>query len=235
MSCRYGLEIKFNVPNDDIDFVLDNVGGNIIGRLLIKKYNLTGKKTINDNLKTSKVFIPLKIIDSEIYRDSSESFEIDFATIRKEKYHTGSRNPTGLFNKIVIDNDNLILNTLLISESDETIISQLNTAKLDESFIENVSLQDDINRRDFSINSLYYNLISNKIENEIGFTDIREKKINTVIPAETSFTQDPLRIPRCIRFLARYYHLGFRLHPNMDKYLGEIPTNHLNLKMGSSF
>jgi tRNA nucleotidyltransferase (CCA-adding enzyme) len=65
---------------------------------------------------------------------------------------------------------------------------------------------DDVKRRDFTVNALYYNLISEKIEDflECGLSDLQNKRLRTPKDAIESFTEDPLRIFRAVRFAARF-------------------------------
>jgi tRNA nucleotidyltransferase/poly(A) polymerase len=63
----------------------------------------------------------------------------------------------------------------------------------------------DTKRRDFTINALYYNINTGKIEDHVGgVRDIHRRIIRTPIDAKTSFTDDPLRILRALRFRARF-------------------------------
>jgi len=63
----------------------------------------------------------------------------------------------------------------------------------------------DTERRDFTINALYYNIHTGKIEDHIGgVRDIHRRIIRTPIDTTKSFTDDPLRILRALRFHARF-------------------------------
>ena len=63
----------------------------------------------------------------------------------------------------------------------------------------------DTERRDFTINALYYNINTGKIEDYVGgVRDIHRRIIRTPIDAKTSFSNDPLRILRALRFRARF-------------------------------
>ena len=63
----------------------------------------------------------------------------------------------------------------------------------------------DTERRDFTINALYYNIHTGKIEDHIGgVRDIHRRIIRTPIDTTKSFTDDPLRILRALRFSARF-------------------------------
>ncbi|TKY70258.1 Poly(A) polymerase I [Spatholobus suberectus] len=59
-------------------------------------------------------------------------------------------------------------------------------------------------RRDFTINSLFYDPFANKIYDYTnGMADLRSLKLETVIPAQLSFKEDPGRILRGFRIAAR--------------------------------
>ncbi|CAL0331963.1 unnamed protein product [Lupinus luteus] len=59
-------------------------------------------------------------------------------------------------------------------------------------------------RRDFTINSLFYNPFANKIYDYAnGLADLKSLKLETVIPAQVSFEEDPGRILRGFRIAAR--------------------------------
>jgi len=62
--------------------------------------------------------------------------------------------------------------------------------------------REDALRRDLTINSLFYNINTCTIEDytEKGLDDLRNKIIRTPLDTETTFTDDPLRILRAIRF-----------------------------------
>ena len=75
------------------------------------------------------------------------------------------------------------------------------------------SPQDDAERRDFTINSLFYNIHTNRIEDWTGrgWEDIQNGLIVTPLDPRTTFLDDPLRVLRAIRFAVRYgYNLTCR-------------------------
>lgn len=78
------------------------------------------------------------------------------------------------------------------------------------------TIHDDVLRRDFSINSLYLELFSQKIidPSGMGLRDLKDGIIRTLRPANKVLSEDYLRILRAIRFAAC---LDFRLHPEVEQ------------------
>lgn len=70
----------------------------------------------------------------------------------------------------------------------------------------NVSLEDDLHRRDLTINAIAKDENGEIIDPYNGLQDIHDKILRHVSPA---FSEDPVRILRVARFAARYLHLGF--------------------------
>lgn len=71
-----------------------------------------------------------------------------------------------------------------------------------------VSLEDDLLRRDLTINAIAEDDQGNIIDPYHGKSDLEHKLLRHVSPA---FAEDPVRILRVARFAARYKHLGFRV------------------------
>ena len=66
------------------------------------------------------------------------------------------------------------------------------------------SIQDDVNRRDLTINSLYYDPVSERIlDYHNGISDLRKREIVIIGNAKGRLVEDPLRIVRIIRIAAK--------------------------------
>jgi tRNA nucleotidyltransferase (CCA-adding enzyme) len=75
---------------------------------------------------------------------------------------------------------------------------------------ENISLEEDLVRRDLTINAMAENQDGSLIDPYGGQRDLSDKLLRHVSDA---FTEDPLRVLRVARFAARYHHLGFTIAP----------------------
>lgn len=69
-----------------------------------------------------------------------------------------------------------------------------------------VTLDEDLQRRDLTVNAIAKDENGELIDPYNGVADIRNKILRHVSPA---FSEDPVRILRVARFAARYAHLGF--------------------------
>ena len=71
-----------------------------------------------------------------------------------------------------------------------------------------VTLEQDLARRDLTINAMARDEAGALVDPYHGADDLRDKTLRHVSPA---FAEDPVRILRVARFLARYAPLGFRI------------------------
>ena len=77
----------------------------------------------------------------------------------------------------------------------------------DVEFVDDISI--DASRRDFSINSIYYNVLTGEIFDPYnGVKDIEKKVVKTIETPEKVFSSDGLRILRLVRFASV---LGFKI------------------------
>ena len=70
---------------------------------------------------------------------------------------------------------------------------------------------EDAERRDLTINALFYNLRTRQIEDQtgkgladLGFVPGQRKRIRTPLEPFRTFHDDPLRVIRAVRFAARF-------------------------------
>lgn len=73
---------------------------------------------------------------------------------------------------------------------------------------EEVTIEDDLIRRDLTINAIAEDEHGNIVDPYGGQQDIINKKLRHV---SNAFLEDPVRILRIARFAARYHHLGFTI------------------------
>lgn len=76
---------------------------------------------------------------------------------------------------------------------------------------------EDADRRDATINALFYNLHTDKVEDFVGgLEDLKAKRIRTPLQPEQTFKDDPLRVLRLIRFASR---LDFTIDPESEDWM----------------
>ena len=77
------------------------------------------------------------------------------------------------------------------------------------------SLEEDAVRRDFSINALFLDPISGDIQDFVGgYKDLSERKLRLIGDARTRYREDPVRLLRAARFVAK---LGVELEEETGK------------------
>ena len=77
-------------------------------------------------------------------------------------------------------------------------------------FSADITLEQDLIRRDLTINAIAQDLQGNLYDPYHGADDLQQRILRHVSPA---FVEDPLRVLRVARFAARYHHLGFTIAP----------------------
>ena len=84
---------------------------------------------------------------------------------------------------------------------------------------ENITLEQDLQRRDLTINAIARDEAGNLIDLVGGRADLEAKVLRHVSPA---FSDDPLRVLRVARFLSRFSHLGFTVSTPTLKIMREM-------------
>ena len=91
-----------------------------------------------------------------------------------------------------------------------------------------VTLEDDLRRRDLTINAMARDAEGRLIDPWNGACDLEQRWLRHVSPA---FAEDPVRILRIARFSARYAPLGFRIAPEtldlMQRMVASGEVDHL--------
>jgi len=82
-----------------------------------------------------------------------------------------------------------------------------------------VSLEEDLQRRDLTVNAIARSADGKLIDPCGGAADLSARVLRHVSPA---FVEDPLRVLRVARFAARYAHLGFSVAPETVALMTEI-------------
>ena len=86
-------------------------------------------------------------------------------------------------------------------------------------FSKDITLEQDLIRRDLTINAIAMDQEGNIVDPYHGVNDIKLKLLRHVSPA---FREDPLRVLRVARFAARYHHLGFRIVDETNNLMKEM-------------
>lgn len=82
-----------------------------------------------------------------------------------------------------------------------------------------VSLEEDLQRRDLTINAMARDTDGQLVDPYGGQADLEQRVLRHVSGA---FVEDPLRVLRVARFAARFAALGFRVHPETMTLMGDI-------------
>lgn len=84
------------------------------------------------------------------------------------------------------------------------------------------TLEEDVWRRDFTVNALYYNIKDfSIIDYTEGMRDLKNKTLRMIGDSETRYREDPVRILRAIRFASKLeFHLSEELAQPISKMKG---------------
>ncbi len=86
------------------------------------------------------------------------------------------------------------------------------------------SIDQDAKRRDFSVNSFYYDPSTNQLlDFNNAMDDFKKKKISSIIPLDESFREDPVRMIRAIKYsVTTGFALRFNVRMAIRKYSNEL-------------
>ncbi len=80
-------------------------------------------------------------------------------------------------------------------------------------------IDDDVWRRDFTINALFYNIKDFSIVDYVGgVKDLDAGQLKLIGEPSQRYTEDPVRMLRAVRFASK---LGLRIHPEAEKPIGQ--------------
>jgi tRNA nucleotidyltransferase (CCA-adding enzyme) len=85
-----------------------------------------------------------------------------------------------------------------------------------------VTLEEDLRRRDFTINAIAEDEDGNLVDPYGGARDLEARRLRHVGPA---FAEDPLRVLRAARFMARFAPLGFVVAPETMMLMRQISAS----------
>ncbi len=94
---------------------------------------------------------------------------------------------------------------------------------------------EDATRRDFTINAMYYDPETQTVvDYHNGIRDAKKLTLRMIGDAATRYREDPVRIIRAVRFIAKLHPLGFKLDPKTAAplkpslaLLGDVPQSRL--------
>ena len=94
------------------------------------------------------------------------------------------------------------------------------------------TIEEDSSRRDFTINSLYYDPIKgNLIDFNNALNDFRDKKIVSLIPLNRTFIEDPVRMIRAVKYsVTTGFKIPFQLSRAIKHYaplIAEVSTSRM--------
>ena len=86
------------------------------------------------------------------------------------------------------------------------------------------TMEDDVKRRDFTFNALYYSPVEEQLIDYIGgFEDVRQARIRSLIPLDVTFCEDPVRLIRTVKYAATTgFALPGKIKKALKKYSSEL-------------
>jgi poly(A) polymerase len=82
------------------------------------------------------------------------------------------------------------------------------------------TIEEDVWRRDFAANGLYYNIDDFSIWDFVdGVSDVRARRLKLIGDPETRYREDPVRMLRAVRFAAK---LDFSIEPQTEAPIGKL-------------
>ena len=98
------------------------------------------------------------------------------------------------------------------------------------------TIEEDVHRRDFSFNALYYDPIQEELIDFVdGFIDLQKRKMRSLIPLNKTFLEDPVRMIRAVKYSEQMgIKMSLFLRRAVKKYAPELercPSSRLTEEM----
>ena len=157
---------------------------------------------------------------------NSEDIDITLDNITGQEYIKNLKNEKVDFKEIINSNSkssHLQTATIEIFNKTIDIVNLRKEIYKEKSRVPEISLgtpEEDSLRRDITINSLFYNINTNQIEDftKKGIDDLKNSIIRMTKECKISFNEDPLRMLRVIRFASRFqFKLDKDIIDNINK------------------
>ncbi|MDC7227465.1 MAG: polynucleotide adenylyltransferase PcnB [Spirochaetales bacterium] len=86
------------------------------------------------------------------------------------------------------------------------------------------TIEDDVKRRDFSFNALYYSPVEEQLLDYIGgYDDVKQGRIRSLIPLDVTFKEDPVRLIRTVKYASTTgFQLPGKIKKALKKYSSEL-------------
>lgn len=198
-------------PSKDIDITVDIMDGTDLANHLlqfskqpevIKKY---GPKFVGTVKNTQSRPEQIKKLAVAFVKINGE--EIEILPLRGlEEYEKGSRNPKAInYNELksISENEGIVSYLNKFPELRQEVFKLPKEERNDPTKVLPLL---DANRRDLTINSLFYNINTEEIEDftGLGTKDLETMTLRTPIDPLKTFRDDPLRLLRVLRFHSKY-------------------------------
>ena len=170
------------------------------------------------NLKPEEVKDLLKDVPFECNEDTAISYHLRGERVPDTRYHFID---TGLKHGTITVHDTLY--DMFYEITTYRVDGKYSDGRHPDEVVFTPSLEEDLKRRDFTINSFAYNYLTNELKmlDASYLDDLKYGIIRTVGKAEERFKEDALRMLRAFRFAAK---LGFVIDKDTYQSITEYPS-----------
>ena len=181
---------------------------------------------LSHNIKKTIFRVAGGWVRDKLLGKNSEDIDITLDNITGQEYISNLKNEKVEFREIKNSNlksSHLQTATIEIFNKTIDIVNLRKEIYKEKSRVPEISLgtpEEDSLRRDITINSLFYNINTNQIEDftKKGIDDLKNSIIRMTKESKISFNEDPLRMLRVIRFASRFqFKLDNDIIDNINK------------------